>query len=77
MVGFNDDRFIEYCITASPEYESNLSEFNDITTELFQAEEVLVSCDVLVQAMKLLPSTMDLQFSLRKRLLLATIEGQS
>ena len=48
------DRFIRYCDKASPDYESNYSDLNEIVIELFQSDEVGVSHDLLVEAMELL-----------------------
>jgi hypothetical protein len=40
VVGFDSDRIIKYCDKASPDYDLNFADFNEITRELFQSEEV-------------------------------------
>ena len=54
MVGFDSERFIKYCDKASPYYDPKIADFNDISRELFQTEEVWVSRDLIIKAMEAL-----------------------
>jgi hypothetical protein len=51
VIGFDSERFVKYCDKASPYYDSSCTDCNDIARELFQAEEVWVSRDLIVKAM--------------------------
>ncbi len=53
VVGFDSERFIKYCDKTSP-YYAKITDFNDISRELFQTEEVWVSWDLIIKAMEAL-----------------------
>jgi hypothetical protein len=53
VVGLDSSRFIQYCDKASPDYNPNYCNYNEISRHLFQADEVWISRELLLKAMDL------------------------
>ena len=53
IVGFDSAHFIQFCDKASPDYNPIYCDYDEISRELFQAEEVWISRDLLLEAMEL------------------------
>ena len=72
VVGFDSEQFIKYSDKSSPYYDPNITDFNEISRELFRTEECGLVGTSSSRPWRPLPSIMDLQFALRKRPLCAT-----
>jgi len=77
VVGFDSDRFLKYCNMASPDYDLNFADFNEITREVFQAEGVWVTHDFLVKAMELLSKYHGFTFCIEKETVGCTSKGEN
>jgi hypothetical protein len=53
IVGFDSAGYIQFCDKVSPDYNPSYCDYGEISRELFQAEEVWISCDLLLEAMEL------------------------
>jgi hypothetical protein len=53
VVEFDSSRFIQYCDKASPDYNPNYCDYEEISRHLFQADEVWISRELLIKAMDL------------------------
>ena len=53
VVEFDSSRFIQYCDKASPDYNPNYCDYEEISRHLFQADGVWISRELLIKAMDL------------------------
>ena len=53
VVEFDSSRFIQYCDKASPDYNPNYCDYEELSRHLFQADEVWISRELLITAMDL------------------------
>ena len=77
VVGFDSERFIKYCDKASPYYDPNIADFNDISRELFQTEEVWVSWDLIVKAMEALAKYHGFTICIEKEAIMCIRNGKN
>ena len=77
MVGFDSDKFIKCCDKASPDYDSNFVDFNEIARELFQTEEAWVSRNLLVEAMELLSKYHGFTICIEKETVMCNRKGKN
>ncbi len=54
VVEFDSSRFIQYCDKASPDYNPDYCDYEEISRHLFQSDEVWISRELLIKAMDLL-----------------------
>ena len=77
MVGFDSERFIKYCNKASPYYDPKIADFNDISRELFQTEEVWVSRDLIIKAMEALAKYHGFTICIEKEAIMCNRNGKN
>ena len=77
VVGFNSERFIKYCNKASPYYDPDIADFNDISRELFQIEVVWVSQDLIVKAMEALAKYHGFTICIEKEAIMCNWNGKN
>jgi hypothetical protein len=77
VVGFDLDRFIKYCDKASPDYDLNIADFNEVTRGIFQSEEVWVSHDLLVKAIELLSKYHGFTMCIEKETVMCNRKGEN
>jgi hypothetical protein len=77
IIGFDSERFVKYCDKASPYYDSSCTDFDDIARELFQAEEVWVSRDLIVKAMKVLAKYHGFTICIEKETIMCNRNGKN
>ena len=77
MVGFDSERFIKYCDKASPYYDPKIADFNDISRELFQTEEVWVSRDLIIKAMEALAKYHGFTICIEKETIMCNRNGKN
>ncbi len=76
-MGFNSERFIEYCDKASPYYYPKIADFNGISSELFQTEEVGDSRDLIIKAMKALAKYHGFTICIAKEAIMCNRNGKN
>ena len=68
---------MKYCNKASPDYDSNFVDFNEIARELFQTEEVWVSRNLLIEAMELLSKYHGFTICIEKETVMCNRKGEN
>ena len=77
VVGFDSERFIKYSDKASPYYDPNITDFNEISRELFQTEEVWVSRDLIIMAMEALAKYHGFTICIEKEAIMCNRNGKN
>ena len=75
IVGFDSARFIQFYDKASPDYNHSYCDSDEILKELFQAREVWISHDLLLEAMELVAKYHDFTIRLDKEYIKCNRQG--